>query len=134
MSAVIYFPPKFNKTRQYQAIVLSHPSKSVKKQTAKTYAKKLAKKKFVTIAYNASYQSKSSGEPRQLKNPYIRTKNISAVINYLTTLSYVNNTQISAIKICASAKYTANAAIQNRRIKAISTVSAVNISSIFRNS
>lgn len=25
LSAVIYFPPKFDETRQYQAIVLSHP-------------------------------------------------------------------------------------------------------------
>ncbi len=35
--------------------------------------------------------------------------------------------------ICAGAGYTANAAIQDRRIKAIGTVSAVNIGSIFRN-
>lgn len=25
LSAVIYFPPKFDETRQYQAIVVSHP-------------------------------------------------------------------------------------------------------------
>lgn len=35
--------------------------------------------------------------------------------------------------ICAGAGYTANAAIQDRRIKAIGTVSAVNIGSMFRN-
>ena len=110
LSAVIYFPPKFDETRQYQAIVLSHPGGGVKEQTAGTYAKKLAEKGFVTIAYDASYQGESGGEPRQLENPYIRTEDI-----------------------CAGAGYTANAAIQDRRIKAIGTVSAVNIGSIFRN-
>lgn len=133
LSAVIYFPPKFDETRQYQAIVLSHPGGGVKEQTAGTYAKKLAEKGFVTIAYDASYQGESGGEPRQLENPYIRTEDISAVIDYLTTLSYVDNTRIGAMGICAGAGYTANAAIQDRRIKAIGTVSAVNIGSIFRN-
>ncbi|MGQ7102644.1 alpha/beta hydrolase, partial [Escherichia sp. SP-MK] len=87
LSAVIYFPPKFDETRQYQAIVVSHPGGGVKEQTAGTYAKKLAEKGFVTIAYDASYQGESGGEPRQLENPYIRTEDISAVIDYLTTLS-----------------------------------------------
>lgn len=125
LSAVIYFPPKFDETRQYPAIVVSHPGGGVKEQTAGTYAEKLAEKGFVTIAYDASYQGESGGEPRQLENPYIRTEDVSAVIDYLTTLSYVDNTRIGAMGICAGAGYTANAAIQDRRIKAIGTVSAV---------
>ncbi|BBU84065.1 hypothetical protein EIMP300_54650 [Escherichia coli] len=137
LSAVIYFPPKFeiikHETRQYPAIVVSHPGGGVKEQTAGTYAEKLAEKGFVTIAYDASYQGESGGEPRQLENPYIRTEDVSAVIDYLTTLSYVDNTRIGAMGICAGAGYTANAAIQDRRIKAIGTVSAVNIGSMFRN-
>ena len=44
LSAVIYFPPKFDETRQYQAIVLSHPGGGVKEQTAGTYAEKLAER------------------------------------------------------------------------------------------
>ena len=54
LSAVIYFPPKFDETRQYPAIVVSHPGGGVKEQTAGTYAEKLAEKGFVTIAYDAS--------------------------------------------------------------------------------
>lgn len=133
ISAVINFPKGFDETKSYPAIVVSHPGGGVKEQTAGTYAKKLAEKGFVTIAFDRSYQGESGGEPRQLENPYISTEDVSAVIDHLTTLPYVDNGRIGAMGICAGAGYTANAAIQDRRIKAIGTVSAVNIGSMFRN-
>jgi len=133
MSAVINLPAGFDETKSYPAIVVSHPGGGVKEQTAGTYAAKLAAEGFVTIAYDASYQGESGGEPRQLENPHIRTEDVSAVIDHLTTLPYVDKDRIGAMGICAGAGYTANAAIQDRRIKAIGTVSAVNIGSMFRN-
>ncbi len=133
MSAVINFPEGFNENQKYPAVVVSHPGGGVKEQTAGLYAKKLAEQGFVTIAYDASYQGESTGEPRQLENPYIRTEDVSAVIDYLTTLPYVDQENIGAMGICAGAGYTANAAINDHRIKAVGTVSAVNIGSMFRN-
>jgi fermentation-respiration switch protein FrsA (DUF1100 family) len=71
--------------------------------------------------------------PRQLENPYIRTEDVSAVVDYLMTLPCVDPGRIGGMGICAGAGYTANAAINDRRIKAVGTVSAVNIGSMFRN-
>ena len=133
MSAVINLPEGFDETRRYPAIVVSHPGGGVKEQTAGTYARKLAEQGFVTIAFDRSYQGESGGDIRQLENPHISTEDVSAVIDHLTTLPYVDRDQIGAMGICAGAGYTANAAIQDRRIKAIGTVSAVNIGSMFRN-
>lgn len=133
MSAVINFPEGFDQSRKYPAIVVSHPGGGVKEQTAGTYAQKLAPRGFITIAYDASYQGESTGEPRQLENPHIRTEDISAVIDYLTTLPYVDTDRIGAMGICAGAGYTANAAINDPRIKAVGAVSAVNIGQMFRN-
>jgi len=133
LAAVIYFPEGFDEGKTYPAIVVTHPGGGVKEQTAGLYARKLAEQGLVTIAFDASYQGESSGTPRQLENPSIRTEDISAVIDYLTTLRYVDQDRIGAMGICAGAGYTANAAINDRRIKAVGTVSAVNIGAMFRN-
>lgn len=133
LAAVINFPEGFDESKTYPAVVVSHPGGGVKEQTAGLYARKLAEHGFVTIAYDASYQGASTGLPRQLENPYIRTEDVSAVIDYLTTLPYVDNSRIGAMGICAGAGYTANAAINDRRIKAVGMVSAVNIGQMFRN-
>ncbi|MGV9408817.1 alpha/beta hydrolase [Nocardia sp. NPDC003693] len=133
LAAVTYLPPEFDEHKSYPAIVVSHPGGGVKEQTAGLYAGKLAADGFVTIAYDASFQGASTGTPRQLENPHIRTEDVSAVVDYLTTLPYVDNDRIGAMGICAGAGYTANAAINDPRIKAVGTVSMVNIGQMFRN-
>lgn len=133
LSAVINYPDGFDESKAYPAVIVSHPGGGVKEQTAGTYARKLAENGFVTIAFDRSYQGESSGEPRQLENPYVSTEDVSAVVDHLTTLSYVDAGRIGAMGICAGAGYTANAAINDRRLKAIGTVSAVNIGQMFRN-
>ena len=133
MSANIYFPSTFVESNKYPAIVVTHPGGGVKEQAAGLYAKHMAANGFIAIAFDASYQGESTGEPRQLENPYTRTEDISAVIDYLTTLGYVDADRIGALGVCAGGGYSANAAINDRRIKSVATVSAVNIGQMFRN-
>lgn len=133
ISAVIHQPDGFDTSKQYSAIVVSHPGGGVKEQAAGLYAKKLAEHGLLAIAFDASFQGESSGMPRQLENPHIRTEDVNAVVDYLTTLPYVDNERIGAMGICAGGGYTANAAINDRRIRAVGTVSAVNIGQMFRN-
>ena len=133
MAAIIHFPADFDASQRYPAVVVSHPGGGVKEQTAGLYAAKLAEQGLIAIAFDRSYQGESSGEPRQLENPYISVEDVSAVVDYLTTLPYVDPNKIGAMGICAGAGYSANAAIQDRRIKALGMVSAVNIGQMFRN-
>lgn len=132
LSAFIHFPDDFDPKKTYPAVVVTHPGGGVKEQTAGLYAEKLAKAGFISIATDASYQGESSGEPRQLENPYIRTEDISAVIDYLTTQAYVDPNRIGAMGVCAGGGYSINAAINDKRIKAVATVSAVNIGAMLR--
>ncbi|MDH0893060.1 MULTISPECIES: alpha/beta hydrolase [unclassified Pseudomonas] len=133
LAAVIHQPAGFDASKQYPIIVVAHPGGGVKEQASGLYAQKLAEQGLLAIAFDASYQGESTGVPRQLENPYVRSEDISAVVDYLTTLPYVDGARIGAMGICAGAGYTANAAINDRRIKAVGTVSAVNIGQMFRN-
>lgn len=133
MAANLHLPAGFDERRTYPAIVVTHPAGGVKEQTSGLYAAKLAELGFVTLAFDASYQGESGGEPRQLENPYARVEDISAAIDYLTTLPCVDPGRIGAMGICAGGGYTVTAALGDRRIKAVGAVSAANYGAILRN-
>lgn len=133
MVANLFFPPEFDENKSYPAIIFTHPAGGVKEQTSGLYAENLAQANFITIAFDASYQGESSGLPRQLENPYIRVEDISAVVDFLSTLKYVDSNRIGAVGICAGGGYTVNAAINDRRLKAVATVSAANFGAMMRN-
>lgn len=133
LAAHLHVPADFDETRTYPAVVVSHPGGGVKEQAAGLYAKKLAEHGLVAIAFDRSHQGESTGEPRQLENPHVSAEDVSAVVDYLTTLAFVDATKIGAMGVCAGGGYSANAAIQDRRIRALATVSAVNIGAMFRN-
>lgn len=53
-------------------------------------------------------------------------------IDYLTTLPYIDQEKIGALGICAGGGYAVSVAQTERRIKAVATVSAVDIGAMFR--
>ncbi|HHZ8502591.1 TPA: alpha/beta hydrolase [Morganella morganii] len=126
------FPADFNASRRYPAIIMVHPGGGVKEQTAGLYAEKLAEHGFITLAFDASYQGESSGEPRHLENPYIRTEDISAAVDYLVTRSFIDENRIGVTGICAGGGYAIHAAMIDHRIKAAGTISAVNYGDMYR--
>ena len=128
----LYFPPGFDATRKYAAIIAVHPGGGVKEQTAGLYAQKLAEQGFVTLAFDASHQGASEGMPRFLDDPMKRVGDIYSAVDYLTTLAYVDPQRIGALGVCAGSGTTVKAATTERRIKAIATVSAVDVGASFR--
>src|SRR5215472_7249098 len=132
VSADIYFPPDFDKSKKYPAIISAHPIGSCKQQTSgNVYGTALAKEGFVVIAFDASYQGASGGEPRFVEDPTLRVEDFRHVADYLVTLPYVDESRIGVLGICGGG-YSINAAMTERRIKAVATVTAANYGRLMR--
>ncbi|AIY84793.1 X-Pro dipeptidyl-peptidase family protein [Clostridium baratii str. Sullivan] len=126
--------PENAEDKKNPAIVCVHPGSSCKEQTAGIYAEKLAELGYVTIVFDASYQGESEGEPRYIEDPAARVEDIRSAVDYLTTLDFVDEDRIGVLGVCAGGGYAVNAAMTERRIKAVGTVVGANIGRVNRES
>ncbi|WP_300669092.1 alpha/beta hydrolase [Soonwooa sp.] len=132
-AAILQFPNDFDDSKTYPAIVCAHPISSCKEQTAgNIYGKALAEAGFITLAFDASFQGESGGEPRFLEDPAARIDDFRYAADYLTTLPYVDNNRIGVLGVCGGGGYAVSAAMTERRYKAIATVVAANYGRILR--
>jgi fermentation-respiration switch protein FrsA (DUF1100 family) len=133
IAANVYFPPGFDKERMYPAIISAHPVGSCKEQTSGgIYGEAIAKEGFVVIAFDASFQGDSGGEPRYIEDPSLRIEDFRVVTDYLVTLPYVNENRIGVLGICGGGGYAINVAMTERRLKAVGTVTGVNYGRLMR--
>lgn len=124
--AALLFKPA-GQSGKASGLVVVHPGGGVKEQTAGTYAKRLADAGFTTIVYDAAFQGASGGEPRFLEDPNERVSDIYAAIDYLQNLDSVDSEKIGVLGICAGGGYAVAAAKGDQRLKAVATVSMVDI-------
>jgi uncharacterized protein len=132
MAGILFFPEGFTDGGKYPSVIVVHPGGGVKEQTASVYARALAQQGFLTLAFDASHQGASGGMPRFLDDPMRRVGDIYSAVDYMTTLPYVDNVRMGALGICAGSGATVKAASTDRRLKAIGTVSAVDVGAAFR--
>lgn len=132
MAGNLYVPANFDRGKKYAAIVVVHPGGGVKEQTAGLYAQRLANEGFVALAFDASHQGASGGLPRYQDDPMQRVADIYSAVDYLTTLPGVDAARIGALGICAGSGAAVKAAMTERRIRAIGTVSGVDVGAVAR--
>ncbi len=135
IAADLYLPADFDETKRYPAVVAAHPIGSCKEQTAgNVYATALAEAGYVAIAFDASFQGESGGTPRLMEDPAQRVEDFRRVVDYLDTLPYVDADRIGVLGICGGGGYTLNAALTEKRLKAVVSITGVNFGRMQRDS
>ena len=100
------------------AIAVCGPFGAVKEQASGLYAQTMAKRGFLTLAFDPSYTGESGGEPRNTASPDINTEDFSAAVDFLAALPNVDAERIGIIGICGFGGMGLNAAAMDTRIKA----------------
>ncbi|MFF4741534.1 alpha/beta hydrolase [Streptomyces sp. NPDC001268] len=133
VAAALRVPDGFDPAEKHPAIVCAHPISSCKEQTSgNVYAERLTELGQVTLAFDASHQGQSGGEPRYLEDPATRVEDFRCAVDLLVTLDYVDEDRIGVVGVCGGGGYAATAAMTDRRIKALGTVVAANYGRIMR--
>ena len=133
IAGLLFLPKNFNENEKYPAIVICHPGGGVKEQCSSLYAWHLTQNGFIALAFDASHQGESEGLPRYLEDPTSRVEDIRSAVDYLVTLSFVNEDKIGAMGICAGGGYTINAIQTEYRIKAAAGISTWDVGDSAKN-
>jgi fermentation-respiration switch protein FrsA (DUF1100 family) len=132
VSAHLHLPKNFDKNNKYAAIICAHPISSCKEQTSGLYGSKLAELGYAALVFDASTQGESGGEPKYSEDPATRVEDFRCAVDYLVTLDYIDEDRIGVLGICGGGGYAANAAMTERRIKAVGLVGAANYGRLMR--
>jgi hypothetical protein len=125
--ADLYVPKSLDRKKRSPAIVVGHPFGGVTEQTSGLYAQTMAERGFVTLAFDASYNGESGGQPRSIASPEAFVEDFSAAVDDLGRRPFVDRERIGVIGICGSGGFGLAAAEIDPRIKAVATVSMYDI-------
>ncbi len=130
VSAEMYTSKTFDRSKRHPAIIIGTPYGGVKEQGAGIYAMTLARRGFVTLAFDESFNGESGGEPRHVSSPDIFVEDFSAGVDFIGTRPFVDRNRIGVIGICGSGGFAVTAAQVDKRIKAVVTASMYDMSRV----
>ena len=95
----LYSPKNINENK-LPALAVCGPFGAVKEQASGLYAMEMAKRGFITLAFDPSYTGESGGYPRYNASPDINTEDFQAAVDFLSTYGKADPDRIGVIGIC----------------------------------
>ncbi len=106
---------------------------AVKEQHSGLYAQEMAKRGFLTVAFDPSFTGESGGQPRYMNSPDINVEDFQAAIDFLSNLDEADTDRISIIGICGWGGMALQTACVDTRIKSTVAVTMYDMSRVIGN-
>lgn len=126
LAADMYEPKEY--TGKLPAIAVCGPFGAVKEQSSGLYAQEMAKRGYLTIAFDPSFTGESGGYPRAFNSPDINVEDYQAAIDFLSTQENVDPEKIGIIGICGWGGMAVQTAALDTRIKATAAITMYDMS------
>jgi hypothetical protein len=108
--------------RPAPALVVTGAWMTVKEQMAARYAREMAERGLVALAFDFRGWGESGGARRQFEDPQAKIADIRAAAAYLATRPEADRVRIGGLGICASSGYMAHAAATTPEIRSVALV------------
>jgi uncharacterized protein len=118
----LYLPAGVSPANPGKAAVVTGAWMTIKEQMSGHYARELAQRGIVALAFDFRGWGESAGTPRAMEDPKAKTDDIRAAVAFLATRAEVNNQAIAGLGICASAGYMAQAAATTPNLRSVALV------------
>ena len=116
LAADLYRPK--GATGPLPALAVCGPFGAVKEQASGLYAQEMARRGFLTIAFDPSFTGESGGQPRYMASPDINTEDFQAAVDFLSVQEEADPDKIGIIGICGWGGMALNTAALDTRVKA----------------
>jgi uncharacterized protein len=116
------YRPVASGDRACPAVVVTGSWCTVKEQMAGRYARCLAERGYVALAFDFRGYGESGGQPRDVESPDGKIRDIQDAVTYLHTARGIDAGRIGALGICAGAGYSAGSAASDDRVRSLALV------------
>jgi fermentation-respiration switch protein FrsA (DUF1100 family) len=121
----LHLPEKAQFGEQIPGVVVVGPASSVKGQVPTIYAARLADLGYAALAFDHSTYGESEGWPRSDEDPFAKIEDVKNAVTFLAGHDTIDAGRIAAVGVCAGGGYAPAAAVADRRVKVVATVSGL---------
>ncbi|MER9303955.1 alpha/beta hydrolase [Mesorhizobium sp. M0293] len=118
----LYLPADYRPGEKRPGVLVTGAWTSVKEQMSGLYAREMAERGYVSLAFDFRGWGESGGTARFMEDPAAKTSDIVAAGRFMASLPDVDTAKIAGLGICASAGYMAQAASANANFASVALV------------
>jgi uncharacterized protein len=120
----LFRPQNAKEGMSLPAVLVAGAMTGVKEQVAGSYAERITKAGFVTLALDHRHFGESEGEPRQHEDPAKKMEDFKNAVSFMSTIKCIDRERIGACGISMGGGYMLQLAAFDRRVKAVSIVAS----------